>query len=175
MKNKFIIGFFVLLLSCHIVKANPGTKEGGAIFTAQCSGCHDAKIQVVGPALADVDKRHSMDWILHFVQSSQTMIKKNDKDAVALFNRYHVVMPDHPEMTADQIKGIVAYINEQSVDNSKSDQVALERPLEKTQSNYVPLSFGNDYGVFIIYILAVTVLIIALLFLVRLKELERKK
>lgn len=91
-------------------------KSGEATFKESCSSCHTiGKGKLVGPDLANVEKTRSVDWILKFVKSSQTVIHSGDKYADSLFKTYNqMIMPDHPDMTDDQIKGILAYISEKS-------------------------------------------------------------
>jgi len=91
--------------------AAPPIAEGKAIFSTRCAGCHNVNKVVTGPALAGVDQRHSIDWIINFVHSSQTVIKGGDEKAVALFEKFNKIpMPDHPDLTAGNIKSIVEYI-----------------------------------------------------------------
>lgn len=91
-------------------------KSGEATFKESCSSCHTiGKGKLVGPDLANVEKTRSVDWILKFVKSSQTVVHSGDKYADSLFKAFNqMVMPDHPDMTDDQIKGILAYITEKS-------------------------------------------------------------
>ena len=91
-------------------------KSGEATFKETCTACHTiGKGKLVGPDLADVQNRHSEEWIRNFVKSSQTVIKSGDKYADSLFKAYNqMIMPDHPDMTNDQIKSVLAYITEKS-------------------------------------------------------------
>src|SRR5215208_1973077 len=107
---------FLTLFATTIVWAGPPSEEGKAIFTSRCSGCHNINKILTGPALAGVDQRRSIDWIINFVHSSQGVIKSGDKDAVALFEKFNrIPMPDHPDLTADNIKNIVDYIKSEAV------------------------------------------------------------
>ena len=74
----------MLLLFSSLATAKVSIDEGKAIFNTRCTSCHNVNKQVVGPALANVDQRRGIDWIISFVHSSKAMITKNDKDAVAL-------------------------------------------------------------------------------------------
>ena len=91
-------------------------KTGEATFKESCSSCHTiGRGKLVGPDLANVEQRRPVDWILKFVKSSQTVIHSGDKYADSLFKAFNQMpMPDHPTFTDDQIKGILAYITEQS-------------------------------------------------------------
>src|SRR6476659_10606162 len=101
--------FFILIsLACFNASANPPVEEGKTIFTSRCASCHNVNKLIVGPALAGVDKRHTIDWIINFVQSSQTVIKGGDKQANDLFAKFNKIqMPDHKDLTAENIKSVV--------------------------------------------------------------------
>ena len=112
MKAKLLLIAF-LIIGTQLFAAPPAS-DGKTIFTARCAGCHNINRQIVGPALAGVDQRRSIEWIVKFVQSSQALVKSGDKDAVALFEQFNKMpMPDHADLTADNVKSIVAYINEE--------------------------------------------------------------
>ena len=112
MRNKVIASLVIgLLFLKNTANANPDPIDGKSIFTSRCAACHNVNKTLTGPALAGVDERRSIDWIINFVHSSQTLVKKGDKDAVAVYEKFNKIpMPDHPELTADHIKSILAYI-----------------------------------------------------------------
>src|SRR5881398_2429281 len=111
MKTRSLYLLILAMTTALLANANPPLDEGRTIFTARCSGCHNVNKIVTGPALAGVDQRHSIDWIINFVHSSQTVIKGGDQAAVTLFEKFNKIpMPDHPDLTADNIKNIVEYI-----------------------------------------------------------------
>ena len=89
--------------------------EGKAIFSTRCTACHSIEKNVVGPALMNVDKRHDEKWIIAFVHSLQTVIKSGDTAAINLYNRFNnTPMPDHPDITDDQVRSIISYIKTES-------------------------------------------------------------
>lgn len=148
-------------------------EEGKAIFTARCSGCHNVNKLVTGPALAGVDQRRSIDWIIKFVHSSQTVVKSGDPYAVALFEKFNKIpMPDHPDLTADNIKSIVEYIKSEA---SAADTKAPFAKPDQLHLNYFPLSITANYYFFIGYFALLTLLVSALLLLVEVKSVARNK
>jgi mono/diheme cytochrome c family protein len=171
MKLHFLfLSLFVLLAG--VAKAAPPTEEGKAIFATRCASCHNINKVLTGPALAGVDERHSIDWIVAFVQSSQSLIKKGDKEALALYEKFNnIPMPDHPDLTADNIKNIVAYIKAETKAVSE-EKVPFEKPA-KLRPAYIPLSLKKDAGFFLGFLGVVALLIIVLLFAVQLKQYER--
>jgi cytochrome c551/c552 len=169
MKRKITQLALVLFISSQIMAAPP-VEEGKAIFSARCAACHNVNKVITGPALAGVDQRRSIDWIINFVHSSQTVIKKGDKDAVALFEKFNKIpMPDHPDLTTDHIKSILEFIKAEA--STGSEKAPFNKP-GKLRPVYTPLSITN-YGFFIGYLAVVTLLIIGLLIAVKVKSMER--
>lgn len=169
MKTKLIICVAVGLILTGVLKANPDPPlEGKTIFMSRCASCHNINKTLTGPALAGVDERRSIDWIISFVHSSQSMVKKGDKDAVALFEKFNKIpMPDHQDISAEEVKNIVAYIKSES--KSVAEEKAPFAKPGKKKSNNVPLSF-NNYGLFIGYLAVVALLVLVLLFAVHVKS-----
>ncbi|HVG17041.1 MAG TPA: cytochrome c [Chitinophagaceae bacterium] len=173
MKPKFI-NTVALMFTCFIALGTPPVEEGKAIFNSRCAGCHNINKKLMGPALAGVQERRSINWIISFVQSSQSLVKSGDKDAVALFNEFNKIpMPDHADLSADDVKNVVEFIKSESK-TSLAEKAPFERP-GKIRPNYTPLSITKDYGVFIGFFAVVFLLIVAMLFAVQLKEYERSK
>jgi cytochrome c551/c552 len=88
-----------------------GQNDGEALFKKICIACHTINQgKLIGPDLADVHLRRSEEWIIKFVQSSQTVIKNGDPVGTALFEEFNKIpMPDNP-YSATQIRAIIKYI-----------------------------------------------------------------
>jgi cytochrome c551/c552 len=165
-----LLTLWVLLGLTTIINANP--EDGKAIFTTRCAGCHNVNKQLTGPALAGLHERRSMEWIVKFVRSSQAVVKSGDKEAVALYQQFNrIPMPDHSDLTSENIKSIVDYIKAETV---VTDSKAPFAKPGKRQTPYVPLSIEKDYGLFIVYLGAVALLIAILLLAVRIHNLQPK-
>jgi len=172
MKNRKLLIIVSTVVLSNALHANSiSIDDGKTIFMSRCAACHNVNVKVVGPALAGVGDRHNLNWIFNFVHSSQSLVKGNDKDAVTLFHQFNnMIMPDHPDLSDDQIQSILAYIKTQEKNsvNSSTSVVRLERP----RPNYTPISISNlDF--FGSYILLVLFLAACLLAAVRVKELQR--
>jgi cytochrome c551/c552 len=172
MKLKIFLS--VLLLSISIsALADPPVEEGKAIFNSRCASCHNINKTVVGPALAGVHDRRDIDWIVKFVQSSQTLIKSGDKDANALFAKFNnIPMPDHKDLSAEKIKSVVEFIKSQGATPVNTTAVANNRP-EKLRPLFVPVS-STDYWVFGLLAFCIVLLVLSILALVKVKEYQRK-
>jgi cytochrome c551/c552 len=161
----------LLLGSALCAPAAPPAIEGKALFMARCASCHNIHKDLTGPALTGVEQRRSLDWIVSFVQSPQSIINSGDKVAVELYEKFNkVTMPNHADLNADAIKGIVSYITEES--KKEEEKAPFAKPT-KLHPAYKPLSL-HSYGFFITYLLTIVLLIGALVFAVQLKEYERK-
>jgi cytochrome c551/c552 len=171
MNNKpLLLVILAIQLVPTLVYAGP-VDEGRAIFMSRCASCHNVNKTMTGPALAGVDKRHSMEWIVKFIHSSQSLVKSGDQDALSLYNQFNsVAMPDHSDLTEGDIKSIVEFIKaEEKVTDLKGPFVKPSH----LQTVYTPLSLKNDYGLIVTYLLAVALLIGILLFAVRLRSFQQ--
>jgi len=161
------IRYFFLFLALFFVGStkanNPPEEEGKAIFISRCASCHNINKTVTGPALAGVEERRSMDWIIRFVHSSQSMVKEGDKEAIALFAKFNKIpMPDHLDLTQENIKNILAYIKSEAKPATETKAPFAKPSMKKP--NYVPISIEKDYW-FLIGILVADLLLIATLLL----------
>jgi cytochrome c551/c552 len=171
------IKFLIVALSCIFFTVLKSTAlpldEGKNIFTARCMACHKIDKDFAGPALVNLDQRHTTDWIIKFVHSSQTVIKSGDISAIALFSKFNgTIMPDHPDLTNDNIKSIIEYIKDESTKVVSVADVPFEKPYQ-VQPGYTPIGYKNT-GFIISFIILLNTLILVLLFAVHVKQLERK-
>jgi mono/diheme cytochrome c family protein len=171
MKSTFIF-LAVTFLSAVTTFAAPTSDEGKALFSARCASCHNVNKDLTGPALGGVDERRSIEWIINFVHSSQKLVKSGDKDAVAVYEKFNKIpMPDHQDLSEENIKSIVQYIKSETKEEAASE--APFRKPGKLQANYRPLVITN-FGPVVIYLILVALLIGALLALVEVKSMQRK-
>lgn len=171
MRNKILLLGIVCITGITRLYADP-IEDGKTIFMARCAACHNVNKVLTGPALAGVDQRHSIDWIINFVHSSQKLVKGGDKAAIELFQRFNgITMPDHPDLSAENIKSIVDYVKSET--KTVNNKAPFAKP-SKLQPYYRPLSISRDYWIFLIYFFVVTLFILTLLFAVRSKNLSAK-
>jgi mono/diheme cytochrome c family protein len=169
MKLKLALLLTALLLTA-VIDAAPPAEEGKAIFTTRCAGCHNINKILTGPALAGVDKRRSLEWIINFVHSSQTVIKSGDKDAMALFKQFNnIPMPDHKDLSKTQIENIVEYIKVEADNPTKETANVKPAAAEKT---YLPITFKN-YGFLLSFFALFALLIGTILFAVKLNRYKK--
>lgn len=172
MKTRKQLLFVCLLLMGYNLYAEPPSDEGKNIFLTRCAACHNPTRVLTGPALAGVEEKMGIEWIIKFVQSSQTVIKSGDTSAIAIFEKFNKVpMPDHPDLTPENIKSIFSYIKSES-QAGLSDKNGIVI-MTKRQPNYQPFSFKKDYHFFIGYFIVVIMLVLALLFAVQSNSFQR--
>ena len=172
MNNKKLITYLIAMLIAVYGQAVPA-EEGKTIFMTRCAACHNVNKVMTGPALAGVDQRRSREWITKFVQSSQSLVKSGDKDAVALYQKFNrVTMPDHPDLTKDHIKSIVEFIKSES--KPVGDEKAPFAKPGTRPTGYKPLSLANDYLIFLVYLATVGILLGVLLFAVHVNSFKQK-
>jgi len=152
------------------VFAAPPVEEGKTIFTTRCAGCHNITKTLTGPALAGVDQRRSLDWIVNFVHSSQEVIKSGDKDAVALFKQFNnIPMPDHKDLTAGQIKNVVEYIKSEA---SAAEKETTAKKVGVESKAFLPITKRN-YGYLLSFFAVFALLIGAIIFAVQVNRYKK--
>lgn len=173
MKTRILLVITILSIALSTLAAP--SEEGKTIFAARCAACHNVNKVLVGPALAGVDQRRSIDWIVKFVHSPQTIIKSGDAYAAALLNKYKVQMPDHADLTEDNIKSIVEYIKaEASGANNNAANGSQTTKTNKMQTNYLNLILNNT-GLLVTALALFAILIAALVFVIKVKQMQRSK
>lgn len=182
--NKFVHKSMLVILGLcmafHALAADSAAVRGNAdrgkqLFEQQaCNSCHNINQRAVGPALAGVDQRRSLDWIVKFVRSAKAMIDAGDPTAISLYNEYHIIMPDHPSLNQQDIQDILAYIDANAQAAPASSQPTISAPAV-VEPNYMPLSFQKNAVFFLSYLFVVLILVIVLLFAVKVKDVERSR
>ncbi len=108
-KLLFTIGLFFFATSLF------AQSQGETFFKQKCSACHTInKGRLVGPDLVNIHQKRNEEWLIKYIQSSQTMIQSGDSIAVAIFEEYNrLIMPD-PQLSASEIKLVLDYIESSS-------------------------------------------------------------
>ena len=166
-------GIAFLLMLAFQAQANPPIEEGKSIFMARCAACHNINKVMTGPALSGISERRSVDWLVKFIQSSQTLIKSGDADAVTVFEKFNKIpMPDHPDLTEENIKSIVEYIKAESKP-VEEEKAPFAKPGKK-KTFYTPVRLDN-YAFVFGFLAVVTALIFSLYYAVQFKTFQRNK
>jgi len=110
-KSRFTEGQIVVALAGWILF--PGVtigQTGEELFTEWCVDCHTiGGGDLVGPDLAGVTERRSIEWLIKAVQNSEALIEAGDPDAVALYEEYdETAMPEVP-LSEAEVVAVIEY------------------------------------------------------------------
>lgn len=83
---------------------------GGAIFKQKCTACHAIGKVVIGPDLKGVDARRDEAWLLKWIKNAPALIASGDATAKEVEKFSPAAMSGFPELSDDDIKGVLAYI-----------------------------------------------------------------
>lgn len=84
--------------------------KGKAVFEQKCTACHKIDTKYVGPALKDVTKRRTPEWIMNMVLNPEEMTKK-DPIAKELFETLLVQMT-FQNVSKDETREILEYFRQ---------------------------------------------------------------
>ncbi|OON67093.1 hypothetical protein B0919_19885 [Hymenobacter sp. CRA2] len=105
--------------SLHLASLNltPADAEavaaGDALFKSNCAQCHAVNDVVIGPALAGLEKRRPLPWIIKWVKNSSKVVASGDEYAVKLFNQYQKQQMPSFALSDQEIESIVQYVRAQ--------------------------------------------------------------
>jgi mono/diheme cytochrome c family protein len=100
--------------SATATASNADLETGKRLYSTNCAVCHKLNNEVlIGPGLAGINQKHSQDWLVSWIKNSQKVIESGDKYGVELFNKFNKVpMPAYENFSDDEIKSILAYIEQ---------------------------------------------------------------
>lgn len=105
-----LLSSFLSLLILSSISTFAQTAEDEKNFQ-QCKACHTiGGGKLIGPDLQGITERYDEAWLIKFIQNSTEMIQAGDERAVKTFEEYNKIpMPPH-NLTDDQVRGILKYI-----------------------------------------------------------------
>lgn len=181
LSKKFLIRFSsaFLFVCCFVFAANTSygqrdlvptdeaiIKKGEALWTEYvCNTCHKVETKLVGPALAGVYDRRSIDWIYSWVKNSQKMIADGDPQAVALYNENNKLLMQSFDLENDQILAIMAYVRNVEENPPVAATTATDAGAEAgtAQESGIPSEYLN---IIMITLMAVLVLLLIVLIII---------
>lgn len=110
-KREFVTAIATtILIQCATVSVAIAAPEPSMLFKTKCSSCHTfGKGDRIGPDLKGVTERHPREWLIPWIRSSETLIRRRDPAATALFSKYRQQrMPDH-DLSDTQIGSLLDY------------------------------------------------------------------
>jgi cytochrome c2 len=98
---------------CHVgsIGVALAATEPATLFSTKCSSCHTfGHGDRVGPDLKGVTERHPRPWLIAWIRSSESQIRRGDPVAQALFRKYREQrMPDH-DLSDAEIGALLDYL-----------------------------------------------------------------
>ncbi|RLD79676.1 MAG: hypothetical protein DRJ10_08490 [Bacteroidetes bacterium] len=153
--NKLIALFLLLLIYNVSDVFSQKTPEDNF---KTCAACHSiGEGRKIGPDLKGVTERRDEVWLIKFIQSSQTMVKAGDAEAVKIFDEYKIPMPDNA-FSEEEVKALLNYIetfDPNAVVKVKKTVKADPNFLENEKSNLPKNTKGLFYLSIIILVLSI--------------------
>ncbi|MCC6383925.1 MAG: cytochrome c [Bacteroidia bacterium] len=128
---------FIMLITGLLLigKLSLQAQDGEAIFKQNCSVCH--KIgggRLIGPDLAGITSKRSIEWLLKWTKASQALVKSGDAEAKAIFDEYKVIMPDQ-NLPDAELRAVYAFIDSKSADVATSAESSSTTEVVADASN----------------------------------------
>lgn len=95
---------------------------GKTLFEGKCQSCHALNNKLVGPALKDIHKRRSYDWLTKWIRNNEAFRKSGDKDAIDVFEKNNkLVMTNFTDLKDDELASLIMYIEDASAGGGVKD------------------------------------------------------
>jgi cytochrome c551/c552 len=116
--------------------------KGKALFAQQCAACHALAQDTMGPPLGGITSLLTESQLRTWIREPGKVIAAGDARANALLRRYKVPMPPFAHLKDDEVAAILAFIDQQSVEqklkpfaidtSTTATTVRLAPPVQKT-------------------------------------------
>src|SRR6266550_4271687 len=102
--------FAFVVIAC-LTARSAAAADPASMFTRKCSSCHTfGRGVLVGPDLKGATNRHTREWLVAWISSSENLIRAGDPAAIALFNRFKPQrMPDQT-FTPTELSALLDYL-----------------------------------------------------------------
>jgi mono/diheme cytochrome c family protein len=156
----FKLTFAILFFFSSMASFAQSVEEGEKLFKQNCASCHhvDAR-KAVGPGLAGVFDRvpqPAEDWLIRWIKNSQALVKAGDAYAVKIFEEYNKSVMPAQALSDDQIKSVLAYIQNPPVKGPAAGApAAAAAKAPSTSSETITYIL---FGLIIIFLILINVL-----------------
>ncbi|HOW26446.1 MAG TPA: c-type cytochrome [Bacteroidales bacterium] len=107
----FVFVFLVELVFILFAHTPVRAQEDPATLFQVCAACHTiGKGKLVGPDLQGITERREEAWLIRFIRNSQLIIQEGDPVAVRLFEEYNKIPMPPNDLSDDQIRSLLKYI-----------------------------------------------------------------
>jgi mono/diheme cytochrome c family protein len=126
LKGLFLLIGMTLVFFCK-------AEDGNSLFTRLCTPCHTiGNGRLVGPDLMKITEKKDKSWLIPFIQSSQSIIKGGDADAIALFEEYNKIMMPDQALSSSEVESVLEYIELKSGQGGQANTVDVVDLLSST-------------------------------------------
>ena len=103
---------FLLFVLAFSQDAALAAFDPSATFKKKCSSCHSiGGGDLKGPDLKGITSRRSTEWLIKFIQSSESMIQSGDAEAIKIYKKYDEAdMPDQ-KLSDQEVVEILSFID----------------------------------------------------------------
>ncbi len=140
LRASFALAFLFFLNACatkedkefgsDIATSQDEILKGKAIFEQQCSNCHNFSSNAIGPNLGGLTRIVSSDWIRSMIRNPQSLLDQEDPRALALFEKYKVVMPSFSNLETEGINSLLSYLHTFPVQSTETDPETIVNLIE---------------------------------------------
>ncbi len=111
-------------------------ERGGTLFRTSCAACHTVGGgDLIGPDLATVALVRDRNWLKHFIQEPDKVLKSQDPIAMALFKRYKEVNMPNFKLTDPDVENLVQFLEARAKEHSQSESPAKGESAVKENSS----------------------------------------
>mgnify|MGYP000170864042 CR=1 FL=1 len=129
---------------------------GKTLFEGKCQSCHALNNKLVGPALKDIHKRRSYDWLVKWIRNNEALRKSGDKDAIDVFEKNNkLVMTNFTDLKDDELASLIMYIEDASAGGGVKDGGATAPVVEAAPVDEKLVSRVNWILIFIFILIGV--------------------
>lgn len=134
---------------------------GKTLFESRCMSCHAMNSKLVGPALKDIHKKRTYEWLLRWTKNNEELRKSGDKDAIAIFEEFKVPMPAFSDLKDDDIAAIIMFI-----ENSSESQATTQSQSKTDTVSETNISNSKTTNRIIGLIFILSIILISIIFLI---------
>ncbi|MCC6721511.1 MAG: c-type cytochrome [Bacteroidia bacterium] len=146
---------------------------GKTLFENRCMSCHALNSKLVGPALKDIHKKRSYEWLLKWTKNNEELRKSGDKDAIAIFEEFKLPMPAFNDLKDDEISSIIMYIENSSVAKAttggKTETASTPAPVDQGKARNI------NWLIAILFIILISIIFLLVKITDRITELSGKE
>src|SRR5690349_16918932 len=127
-KTVLIWNVLLIILLCSIDSCKSKNSQqtdpkavlrGEKVFNQNCTSCHSATKDGIGPALGGLTAVVTDEWIKKFIKDPKAMIESGDERSVLRYKKYKTYMPPYSMYTDNDLNDLVAFLHTQKTPPGK--------------------------------------------------------